>query len=124
MSKYKNKLVQIVPYKNDDDNWRLILYYERENLETGEVMSIKFDNVENPFPTDTIITNYSYGQFAKLDLRRSDVNIYGTSDENGKYVYYNQVVLKEGKKDKKPINEMTLEEIGKELGYSIKLVKR
>ena len=124
MSKYKNKLVQIVPYKNDDDNWRFIVYYERENLETGEVMSIKFDNVENPFPTDTIITNYSYGQFAKLDLRRSDVNIYGTSDENGKYVYYNQVVLKEGKKDKKPINEMTLEEIGKELGYSIKLVKR
>ena len=117
-NKIKTTLTHIVPYK-EDGQWRFILYYEEENLETGELISARFDNVENPFPENNIDIEYNFDRTAAMRLRRDHLNIYGTM-ESGRYAYCTKVVIKEGKK---PPKEMTVAEIEKQLGYPVKIVK-
>jgi hypothetical protein len=142
MEIYKNKkieLISVFPYK-EDNKWFFRLIYEIEDLTSGEIKDIIIPKCTNPFSENCFSLDYKEN---RLDLDRPDwfdeldkpvspakatschlVNEYcrlpvllahDDSIKSNQPYYYGETIIRPATK------EMTLAEIEKELGYSIKL---
>ena len=140
MELYKNKKIELIgvfPYK-ENNKWFFRLIYQVENTENGEIKDIIVPKCVNPFSEKCLSlnvkedkwmvdTDFCYleepprptpatschliNEYCKLPVvPAKDDSIKGPQP-----YYYGEVIIKPATK------EMTLKEIEKELGYSIKL---
>ena len=130
----KIELISVFPYK-ESNMWFFRLIYEVENTKTGEVKDIIIPKCANPFsekcldldikedrwPFDPeifglehphpkpVTTCHLVNEWCKLPILLA----YDDSIKSSDPYYYGETIIKPATK------EMTLEEIEKELGYSI-----
>lgn len=122
------ELISVFPYKDNGD-WFFELTYQFTNKKTGEIKQVLIPKVVNPFEeTDRI--NFEHMHDGLFDhaifstphhahnLRLGSVSQF--MDKDMKDCLYATKIIKPAKK---PAKEMTVEEIEKELGYPVKVVK-
>lgn len=138
MELYKNKKIELIgvfPYK-EDNKWFFRLIYEVEDLKNGEIKDIIIPKCRNPFSEKCLSVNYREERSDFEDPCQFDhirpgkatschlINEYcrlpilpahDDSIKSNQPFYYGETIIKPATK------EMTLKEIEKELGYSIKL---
>ncbi len=140
MFEHKNRkieLISVFPYK-EGNTWFFRLIYEIEDTETGEVKDVIIPKCVNPFSEKCLDLDYKedkwpfdpeffylenaprpkpatschlINEYCKLPVLLA----YDDSIKGRDPYYYGETIIKPATK------EMTLEEIEKELGYSIKL---
>lgn len=140
MELYKNKkieLISVFPYK-ENNKWFFRLIYEVEDTKNGEIKDIIVPKCTNPFSEYCLYLDYREENIDLGDPYQYDhirpgkasschlINEYcklpvlpahDDSIKSDQPFYYGESIIKPA------IKEMTLAEIEKELGYSIKLKK-
>lgn len=123
------ELISVFPYKDNGD-WFFELTYQFTNKKDGEIKQVMFPKVVNPFEENSSlqlnIDNNVYGvEHAELitphhihTLRLGNISQF--KGDNSKEYYSATKIIKPAEK---PTREMTVEEIEKELGYPVKVVK-
>ncbi len=122
------ELISVFPYRDHGD-WYFELTYQFTDKKTGEVKQVLFPKVVNPFEETSAIKYEYIGNdnvgMSKLytphhthTLRLGDITRF--NGEGDKECYCATKTIKPAKK---PTKEMTVEEIEKELGYPVKVVK-
>ena len=143
MELYKNKkieLISVFPYK-ENNKWFFRLIYEVEDTKTGEIKDIIVPKCVNPFSEKCLNLDYKeerlnldYGDPCQFDHicpgKASSCHLineycklpvlpaHDDSIKSDQPFYYGEAIIKPA------IKEMTLKEIEKELGYSIKLKEK
>lgn len=135
----KIELIGVFPYK-EYDKWFFRLIYQVEDTKTGEIRNIIIPKCVNPFSEKCLSLDYREGYFnsswpeifddpASFDSKATSCHLvneycklpvllaHDDSIKSNQPFYYGEAIIKPA------IKEMTLKEIEKELGYSIKLKK-
>lgn len=108
------ELEEATLYKEDVNYYfRLVYLFEDKN----ELARITFPKVEAGIPTSTLRFNMPFMEIMGLSfitVRDNEHAVY--ADKNGNAVYYDVLETK--------VQEMTLEEVEKELGHKVKIISK
>ena len=121
-------MTQCWPYK-EGETWFFRVIYEITDKDSGEIVLANFPKIRNPFNINNdliaeIDSNCIGSLSCTLHTQYCDLPVEYGIDENigdkDSDYFYSKTIIKEGKK---PPKEMTVAQIEKELGYSVKIVK-